>query len=301
VLVTDAEKGLSGFAQVAPAHSTVDVPLMPMAVYSGTLVDKEGKPLAGRRLRLNVAGTEFTADEDQRTDDEGAFRFDHVASNVPLDLQIRDRLGGQIGDRRPEKRLFLPGETRQNQRVVFTAIVPASARSKAAARPRRALAERVADVTRDARLNALRAMVVMEGDASKNVTSAAEKALDLEEVPDVTAFLPLVLPVEDVKSESEAISKYRWPIPGAGELSLVVIDDDGKPVDSLRVNAGNVETAARQCAEFIMRSAPPPRDAKALLAAAREEAQRSGRRVWIVCGGPRCAPCFLLARWMEDQ
>jgi hypothetical protein len=39
----------------------------------------------------------------------------------------------------------------------------------------------------------------------------------------------------------------------------------------------------------------------AILAAAREEAKASGRRMWVVSGGPRCGPCFRLARWMNDQ
>src|SRR5262249_50063108 len=46
---------------------------------------------------------------------------------------------------------------------------------------------------------------------------------------------------------------------------------------------------------------PPVRDAAARLAEARAEAQRTGRRLWIVEGGPRCGPCFRLARWMDDQ
>ncbi len=43
------------------------------------------------------------------------------------------------------------------------------------------------------------------------------------------------------------------------------------------------------------------RDAAALLAAAQAEAKASGRRLWVVSGGPRCGPCFKLARWMNDQ
>jgi hypothetical protein len=46
---------------------------------------------------------------------------------------------------------------------------------------------------------------------------------------------------------------------------------------------------------------PPTRNAQLLLADARREAKGSGRRVWIVYGGPRCAPCFSLARWMDDH
>src|SRR5439155_16915678 len=43
------------------------------------------------------------------------------------------------------------------------------------------------------------------------------------------------------------------------------------------------------------------RDARQLLTEAQKEAKATGRRLWIVLSGPRCGPCFRLARWMEDQ
>ena len=47
--------------------------------------------------------------------------------------------------------------------------------------------------------------------------------------------------------------------------------------------------------------APRKQDALLALTAARKEARATNRRVWIVYGGPRCGPCFRLARWMDDQ
>ena len=35
--------------------------------------------------------------------------------------------------------------------------------------------------------------------------------------------------------------------------------------------------------------------------AAAPEAERTGRRVLLIVGGPRCGPCFTLARWVERQ
>src|SRR6185312_8634398 len=37
------------------------------------------------------------------------------------------------------------------------------------------------------------------------------------------------------------------------------------------------------------------------LNSARDEARKTGRRVWVVFGGPRCGPCFRLGRWMEEH
>jgi hypothetical protein len=53
--------------------------------------------------------------------------------------------------------------------------------------------------------------------------------------------------------------------------------------------------------EFLKRNRRPPHDATTLLAEARAEAKRTGRRVWVIEGGPRCGPCFRLARWIEDH
>ena len=53
--------------------------------------------------------------------------------------------------------------------------------------------------------------------------------------------------------------------------------------------------------DFLKQHKPPARNALTLLAEARSEAKRSGRRVWVIQGGPRCGPCFRLARWIEDH
>ena len=53
--------------------------------------------------------------------------------------------------------------------------------------------------------------------------------------------------------------------------------------------------------DFLKQNRPPERNALTLLAEARSEAKRSRRRVWVIHGGPRCGPCFRLARWIEDQ
>ena len=54
-------------------------------------------------------------------------------------------------------------------------------------------------------------------------------------------------------------------------------------------------------ARIFSSSTARPRNALTLLAEARSAAKRSGRRVWVIEGGPRCGPCFRLARWIEDQ
>ena len=69
----------------------------------------------------------------------------------------------------------------------------------------------------------------------------------------------------------------------------------------VRLKAEKLDAALSEGRQFLSVHRPAQRDALALLAAAREEAKASGRRMWVVSGGPRCGPCFRLARWMDDQ
>ncbi len=76
---------------------------------------------------------------------------------------------------------------------------------------------------------------------------------------------------------------------------LLALDGDGKQLGSERLVAGDRKAAEQLATTLIKSHLPPARDAKERLAEAREEAKRSGRKLWIVEGGPRCGPCFRLA------
>jgi hypothetical protein len=82
---------------------------------------------------------------------------------------------------------------------------------------------------------------------------------------------------------------------------LVVLDGDQKIIAGQRIATNKVATAVDIGVDFLKQNRPPTRNAVTLLAEARSEAKRSGRRVWVIEGGPRCGPCFRLARWIEDH
>ena len=61
------------------------------------------------------------------------------------------------------------------------------------------------------------------------------------------------------------------------------------------------DAARKEAARFLRQNAPPRRDARVVLATAQDAARETGRRLVVVHGGPRCGPCLLLARWLDDQ
>src|SRR5262249_57936635 len=85
------------------------------------------------------------------------------------------------------------------------------------------------------------------------------------------------------------------------ESGLRVCDGTGAPIAWERIKPHPPAEALAIGDAFLKRPQPPPRDARAGLAAARDEARRTGRRVWVVHGGPRCRPCFRLGRWIEED
>jgi hypothetical protein len=102
-------------------------------------------------------------------------------------------------------------------------------------------------------------------------------------------------------SEGAKLKELGWQLPKAGEIVLIALDGSQKQIASERIVAGSGAEAFKLGAAFVKQHAPAPRDAKARLAAAQEEAKGTGRRVWVVQGGPRCGPCFKLARWMDEH
>jgi Thioredoxin-like len=104
-----------------------------------------------------------------------------------------------------------------------------------------------------------------------------------------------------LERETAVVAGYGWPRPGPGEVVLVALDGERKAIATRRIATKSIAAAVAAGSEFLKQYAPPTRNAPALLAEARDEARRSGRRVWVIRGGPRCGPCFRLARWIEDH
>ncbi len=296
LLVVDPEKERSAFARLGPKDSSTELVMEPTATYSGTVVDENGKPLADRTVRLSTPSF-LDVVEPQRTDGAGRFRFTGVPVNTPLRLAINNEPGLPEYFLFDNKRLFQPGETREND-VVRTPRRDSPAGTERAARP---LSERVASVCRNAQVSGMRVLAVLQGDDSRNVAKLTGHVLDHDQIEAILRYLPLTVSAETVESEAAFLEEHAWPLPAEGEVVLIALVADKEMIAAKRISAGDVDAAVGIAAQFLKQHVPPHRDARDLLAEAEQKARDSGRRVWIVHGGPRCGPCFRLARWLDDH
>lgn len=301
LLAIDPEQRLSGFAHLHQADSTVNLPLVPTAIYSGVLVDEKRQPLADRTLRLIVADSATVAEQDQLTDRHGRFQFEHVPANVPLQLQIQEEAGGRKRFAPLGKRFFLPGENRENRRIRLAA--PGSSVASASSSKGRPdwLKDRLQSLTGDARFSAMRVLVILQGDSSRHVSDTVRQLLDFEAQNEILCYLPLVISPHHFQPDAATFTQLGWQRPQRGEIVLLAFDGDGRQVGSQHVAVVSVDSALEVAKSFLKQHAPPVRDARVLLKEGQTDAKKTGRRVWIVISGPRCGPCFRLARWMEDQ
>jgi Thioredoxin-like len=192
--------------------------------------------------------------------------------------------------------MFQPGELREND-VVKPSRTQAAERVARPSRP--PLAAEVATACRNVRPSGMRALVVLLGDDSGNVASLANALLDEDRASAILRYLSVRVEAAELKTEAATIKKFAWPIPSPGTVVLVALSGNEETIAAKLIEASPRLTALATGDAFLKEHMPPVRDALATLIAARGEAKKTGRRVWIVHGGPRCGPCFLLARWIE--
>jgi Thioredoxin-like len=298
LVFSDPQKHRSGFAQVGLKESSLDVNMTATAVYSGTVLDENGLPMSGQTLELYVKtlwGKPLAAGV---TDSAGRFQFAAAPATVPLVLTI-----GR-GEKNPEyfipdpDRMFQPGELREND-----VVKPRRSQSAdQATRPsRRPLADEVATACRNVRPSGMRALVVLLGDDSGNVASLANALLDEDRASAILSYLAVRVEAAELKTEAATIKRFGWPIASPGRVVLVALGGNEETIAAKPIEAYPRLTALATGDAFLKQHMPPVRDALATVIAAREEARKTGRRVWIVHGGPRCGPCFQLARWIDEH
>ena len=106
----DRDQQRSGFAKQVHGDADVDVTMEPTATYSGTLVDDNAQPVAGRTLEMYVKTSDYKPVAAQQTDKAGRFRFTGVPSNVPLQFSNRHEIDGPECYVVNGDRMFNPGE-----------------------------------------------------------------------------------------------------------------------------------------------------------------------------------------------
>ncbi|MDR3623167.1 MAG: sigma-70 family RNA polymerase sigma factor [Paludisphaera borealis] len=302
----DRDRKLGGYAEGIKGDAVIDVAMTPTATYSGTLLGVDGRPAAGQTLEIYVKRSSVKPIASQRTDEAGRFRFTGVPSNVPLQVCNRHEPDGPDDSIFDGDRMFNPGEARENAQLNLLTVSFSSSNprpKKTPPPPTIPLAKGVESLCRKVGPSGMRALVALMGDDSGDAARTVDSLLadDDERTRAVLSYLTLRVDPAQLAKEAAAVAERGWPKPAAGEIVLVALDGDQKTIAAERIAVKDVDAAIRAGADFLKQHRPPSRNAPALLAEARAEAKRSGRRVWVIQGGPRCGPCFRLARWIEDH
>ncbi len=300
LVVVDPERQRFGFAEHVPGDVPLELSMEPMsASYDGTLLDVNGRVMPGRTLEMSVK-TSFNAPvASATTDGNGRFRFAHVPFNVPLQLNLRNRPDDPKYYLFDRDRMFSPGETRAHDRLKLER----PAETSASSRPVVPLAKSLEIACRNAGSSRMRVLVAIEGSDSKGVVNVLDRLLneDDERAKSIFCYQTVRVNATRAKNEAATIAQHGWPVPRDGEMTLIVLDGGGRTIATQQLAGANMSTAMETGGEFLNKYRPAPRDSLKILAEARALAKRSHRRLWIILGGPRCGPCFRLARWIEDH
>ena len=289
----DKGGSVCGTGIATDVESKVSIDLRPAASYEGQLVDFQGKPIAGATLTLSIQSAPAVFPTQAKTDETGKFRFEHVFVELPLHLSLE--AGG--GQQTLAEHYFEPGERRAGTQMRVE-----SASQRAEAVQSKPLSERIKVAARDARLANMHALVIIDGGDEPARQFLQHSVLDLEANPLVYEYLPVALTVADVRGRAENLAlaeREKWPLPTEKQITLVAIERE-KTLGSLQV-AADAPAAITQVHEFFERHQPSIPAAEQLWQAALAEAKESNRRVLIQFGGPRCGPCFLFSRWIDDH
>ena len=312
VSAVDSRERLSTAASVGPAQSTLDLDLLPMGSASGIVVDEQGKPLSGRPVELLFKDPGFMdmiVVDSTLCDEKDRFQLDAVPSQLPLSICSGEpasarspRFGRRTNDFHIDAHTDLYLDMKENRADVRLTVEP---RLSGPANPGRTAAvpldARLKQLNRDARLAGMRLLLVLQGDASKAVDRLSTEVVDEEASPDVMRYLPMTVGPDEVKDDAELLKRLGCEPPRPSEIELVALDGTGQKLAATRIDVTAADAARKQAAQFVKQNVPPQRDARTALSAAQDEARDTGRRLVIVEGGPRCRPCFQLARWMDDQ
>jgi hypothetical protein len=113
--------------------------------------------------------------------------------------------------------------------------------------------------------------------------------------------MPVTVTAVQLEIEAATLDAHGWSKPAEGEIALIALTGNRETIAVETVSAVDVNAGVAVATAFLARHMPHFGDARAKLVEARQEAKASNRRVWIISSGPRCGPCFRLARWMDEH
>ncbi len=310
LLAIDRERKLCGYAKLGTDGDSMQIAMQPTATCAGTVLDQGGEPIGNRKVQLLSEVSFLEVAAHQRTDRDGKFYFDVAPSGIPLRVSLPRE------DDQPDYSLYAPiflepGEVRNGGEFKAQSRNPKSSQVV----PPRPLAERLKSTIENARISGMFALVILQGDDSMDVVRLTGRVLGEQDDSDksddsgdsdravraIYHYLPITVGPAQVESEAAVLNEQKWPRPKVGELVMIVVDGQQQTLNIQTINLANSDSANQQADEFLERYKRVFEDARVQLLNARKQAGLDGRRVWVIIGGPRCGPCFQLARWIDRQ
>jgi hypothetical protein len=145
-------------------------------------------------------------------------------------------------------------------------------------------------------------MVILFRPAEGTKPFVEANLLSYDTTKEVAAFVQIQGSLGD-ESGTEIATFARskhWPLPGEGKVFALAMDPEGRELGRIEIDA-KAPAGPKRASDFIRRHATAPADARQEWDEAFAKARESGRKVWVRISQRYCRPCFLLARWLDDQ
>ncbi|MDY3556824.1 sigma-70 family RNA polymerase sigma factor [Gemmata sp. JC717] len=313
VYARSADKSLAGLVRITADQQQVTVRVGPLATARGRLLDHEGKPIAGGRVKY---GVHIPASEEPNApyyvayggvaiaDGDGWYTCTGMLVGEKYHLSYE-----QTPDNGPWMGLTTVTPTKaETISVGDTKLAkprrPPTPEEKVARffAPRGDLTKRVASARTEAGRYHQRVLLVA-GDPREAATRALVELIEKQRtvVAALGDFERVVVSADDAAGIAAFQDGYdrdrkldRWP-------ALVVLGDDGKALAAKCPLLDDPKAAAADIQAFLAAHARMRPDAKALLTAAQAQARTEGKRVFLKEGASWCGPCRLLSRFLEQH
>ncbi len=293
----------AGVCIVDRLEEPIILQLKPTAEFHGQLLGVENRPLRDHAVRasLYVSGkrdyslpflTSFSAATfEAKTDSDGNYTLTGLPCEVELSLRA-DSIDGSDRTRYLDKLYLTPNESRP--RAVSRLWKP---------KKNLTFAQRYEKTLRDCRLSNFHVMVILfrPSDGAKQFVDV--NLMDYAKTKEVMSFMQLQGQVGEGAASAE-IAEFgklkSWPTPEKEKVFACAIDANGKELGRIEFDPKDPQSP-KLAAQFVRKYTPKQADAKKKWDEAFATAKQSNRKVWIRISQRYCGPCFMLARWLDDQ
>jgi hypothetical protein len=306
IVASTSDGRAAGLKVVKDLNAPIELRLRPTSDYRGQLLGEGNLPVANRRVFATVRldgkkepGSWFAKSFEAKriettTDGKGNFTLRGVPSRIKVDVftvaadESNDwvSLGPiyfELNESRPRTISRLP---------------------KAAKTPdNKPLAQRFQETLRDCALSGFRPMLIITGSGDGVTRFVNRNYMNYHMNNDIYSCMQITATLNAKSLEpadAEFLKERKWPLPKDGYVTAIALDDQGKELGRLDTDVRRPE-AIGEVADFIHHHAPAAADAEANWNAAFADAKQSNRRVWVRLCQRDFAPCFQLARWLDDQ